>query len=84
MITLCELFYTEQTEVETPPSPKGHQRSQSDGPVMLHNDDSCDSKKDTDKKTVKNLLSQLLPTNTNLLQIPVSPEILFQSNFSTN
>lgn len=53
-------------------SPKGHQRSQSDGTVMSLNEESTDSKKEADKKTVKNILSQLLPSSSNLAQIVVS------------
>jgi 1-phosphatidylinositol-3-phosphate 5-kinase len=51
-------------------SPKCHQRSQSDGTVMSHNDDQADARKDTDKKSVKNILSQLLPSSTALTLIP--------------
>lgn len=52
-------------------SPKRHQRSQSDGTVINTSEESTDSKKDADKKTVKNILSQLLPSSTNLAQITV-------------
>jgi hypothetical protein len=53
-------------------SPRCHQRSQSDGTVMSHNDDQADARKDSDKKSVKNILSQLLPSSTALTLIPVS------------
>ncbi|KAJ3663453.1 hypothetical protein Zmor_007712 [Zophobas morio] len=51
-------------------SPKCHQRSQSDGTTMSHNEDQNDFKKDYDKKSVKNILSQLLPSSTALTLIP--------------
>lgn len=43
-------------------SPKVHHRSQSDGTVMSQYEESYDNKKETDKKSVKNILSQLLPS----------------------
>ncbi|KAK4877008.1 hypothetical protein RN001_009514 [Aquatica leii] len=50
----------------TSSSPKVHHRSQSDGTTMLQTiqyDDFPDSKKEVDKKTVKTILSQLLPSS---------------------
>ncbi|RZB49897.1 1-phosphatidylinositol 3-phosphate 5-kinase [Asbolus verrucosus] len=57
-------------EVNSSFSPKCHQRSQSDGTVMSHNKDQLEAKKDSDKKTVKNMFSQLLPSSTALTLIP--------------
>lgn len=74
-------------------SAKGHHRSQSDVTVMTTNEESVDSKKDADKKTVKNILSQLLPSSSNSAQIVVrcrrcsqrylKIKIVFQSPFSS-
>ncbi|KAK5642357.1 hypothetical protein RI129_008524 [Pyrocoelia pectoralis] len=50
-------------------SPKIHHRSQSDGTAMAQMilyDDFQDNKKEIDKKTVKNILSQLLPSSANV------------------
>lgn len=79
---LCyfDILYLEQQDDTA--SPKCHQRSQSDGTVMTINEESTDSKKDADKKTVKNILSQLLPSSPNLAQIVVS-SFNFQANFAT-
>uniref|UniRef100_A0A1Y1N0Y2 1-phosphatidylinositol-3-phosphate 5-kinase n=1 Tax=Photinus pyralis TaxID=7054 RepID=A0A1Y1N0Y2_PHOPY len=56
-------------------SPKIHHRSQSDGTAMsqmILYDDFQDNKKEIDKKTVKNILSQLLPSSINVtpIQLP--------------
>ncbi|KAF5269883.1 hypothetical protein FQR65_LT05681 [Abscondita terminalis] len=60
-------------------SPKVHHRSQSDGTAMVQvtqHDDSQDIKKEVDKKTVKNILSQLLPSSATvtLLQHPFNQQ----------
>ncbi|XP_022917370.2 1-phosphatidylinositol 3-phosphate 5-kinase [Onthophagus taurus] len=47
-----------------PPSPKSHHRSQSDGTILSQYDDSYDGKKHDDRKTVKHIFSQLLPSAT--------------------
>lgn len=60
------------SELSASSSPKCHHRSQSDGTTMLHNEEQNDCKKDPDKKTVKNILSQLLPSSNALTLIPVS------------
>ncbi|GJQ83295.1 putative translation initiation factor IF-2, N-terminal region [Trypoxylus dichotomus] len=64
--------FTSPTHSEdyTPPSPKCHHRSQSDGTVLSQYEDSHDSKKDIDKKIVKTILSQLLPSSTASIPIP--------------
>ncbi|XP_025836877.1 1-phosphatidylinositol 3-phosphate 5-kinase isoform X2 [Agrilus planipennis] len=49
---------------------KGHQRSQSDGTTISQNEDSYDGKKETDRKTVKNILSQFLPSSTATTLLP--------------
>nr|CAI5827442.1 unnamed protein product [Callosobruchus analis] len=51
-----------------PPSPKSHQRSQSDGTVISQAEESTDNKKE-DKK-YKNILSHLLPSSANSTLIP--------------
>lgn len=53
-------------------SPKSHHRSQSDVAVISCPEDSAETKKDSDKKMVKNILSHLLPSSTNSAIIPVS------------
>lgn len=64
-------LYFKDDENKLPPSPKCHQRSYSDGTVLSQNEDNLDSKKESDKKSVKNIFSQLLPTNSTFTPIPV-------------
>ncbi|CAH1099797.1 unnamed protein product [Psylliodes chrysocephalus] len=59
----------------TSSSPKSYHRSQSDN-VISQVEDSTDSKKESDKKTVKNILSNLLQSSNNSCFIPAP--------FSTN
>lgn len=51
-------------------SPKSHHRSQSEGAVYSQNEDSTDGKKESDKKSVKTILSSLLPSSSNACVIP--------------
>ncbi|KAJ8957069.1 hypothetical protein NQ318_007282 [Aromia moschata] len=55
-------------ESYVPSSPKCHLRSQSDGTVS-QTEEVNDNRKESDKKTVKNILSQLLPTTPTLTSI---------------
>ncbi|KAK9746951.1 FYVE zinc finger [Popillia japonica] len=55
----------------TPPSPKCHHRSQSDGTVLSQYEDFYDNKKDLDKKIVKTIFQQLLPSSTASIPIPL-------------
>ncbi|EFA00380.1 1-phosphatidylinositol 3-phosphate 5-kinase [Tribolium castaneum] len=64
------LDQSDESELSMSSSPKCHHRSQSDGTVMSHNEEQNDCKKDSDKKTVKNILSQLLPSSSALTLIP--------------
>ncbi|XP_072386330.1 1-phosphatidylinositol 3-phosphate 5-kinase [Diabrotica undecimpunctata] len=50
-------------------SPKTHNRSHSESTVGSQNEDSVDNKKEVDKKTVKTILSSLLPSSNNLCVI---------------
>lgn len=60
-------------ESHSPSSPKSHHRTQSDdGTIMIQSEDMNDGKKESDKKTVKNILSQLLPSLPTLTSISVS------------
>ncbi|KAG5896372.1 hypothetical protein JTB14_005849 [Gonioctena quinquepunctata] len=63
-------------ESAAPPSPRSHNRSQSEGTAVSQNEDSSDGKKDSDKKMVKNILSHLLPStvNTSLISSPFSTQ----------
>ncbi|XP_056640270.1 1-phosphatidylinositol 3-phosphate 5-kinase [Diorhabda sublineata] len=51
-------------------SPKSHHRSQSESAVFSQIDDSTDGKKESDKKSVKTILSSLLPSSNNACVIP--------------
>lgn len=61
-------------------SPKSHQRSQSDAAVISHIEDSVDTKKESDKKMVKNILSHLLPSSSNAAIVPVSYKLNIINN----
>lgn len=64
-------MYLDDTSGTTSSSPKVHHRSQSDGTVMSQYDDySHDNKKEIDKKTVKNIFSQLLPSTATVTPMP--------------
>lgn len=65
-------IFLAQNGTGLPSSPKGHQRSQSDGTVMSANEEVLDSKKEQDKKSVKTIFSQFLPSSATLAQLTVS------------
>lgn len=66
------IIFSGQSDASAPPSPKGHHRSQSDGTVMSLNEEYTENKKESDKKSVKNILSQLLPSSSTFSPLPVS------------
>lgn len=72
------LMFSVPSDVSAPPSPKGHHRSQSDGTVMSSNEEHVENKKETDKKTVKNILSQFLPSSSTFSQLAVSQYFLYR------
>lgn len=77
------IIFLAQSDASAPPSPKGHHRSQSDGTVMSTNEEYAENKKETDKKTVKNILSQLLPSSSTFSQLSVSQKGYLEAQFLT-
>ncbi|XP_018563541.1 putative 1-phosphatidylinositol 3-phosphate 5-kinase [Anoplophora glabripennis] len=68
-------------DYHSPSSPKSHHRTYSDdGTVMIQSEDVNDGKKESDKKTVKNILSQLLPSVHTLTSI--SPPFGVQEHYT--